>query len=156
MKKTVSIDDWKYSNQKWIKVLNEIWTYAPNGYGRGTTGYNDDHPLAQRLKIKGYDLNLIMSFLEDHKLIEYELIADNENKYNWIKLTSKGFDVALQNRNAGSTNRINRASLYLSLVIALVAFTNLLIGIPDIFEKWITTIILLVAMLIGANSIKKM
>ena len=72
MKKPKSIDEWEYSNINWMKVLDTIWKYAPNRYGRGKTGYEDEHPLAIKLKIEPHDLMLIMSFLEEQMLIEYD------------------------------------------------------------------------------------
>jgi uncharacterized membrane protein YkgB len=131
--------------------LKEIVDYAPNRYRRGKRGYEEDHPLVKRLKITAYELTMIMSFLEEQGLFEYD-----KQEQNWINLTSKGFDVALQNQRAVNTERTNKASLFLSLVIALVAIANLLIGIPSPIEKWGVTIILSIAIIVAGRSIKKM
>jgi len=86
-------DEWKFTNQNWRGVLKEISNYAPNRYGRGKSNYGEDHPLVKRLKVKPHELMLIMSFLEEQGLIEYD-----QSEHNWINLTSKGFDVSLQNQ----------------------------------------------------------
>lgn len=150
MKKPKSIDEWEYTNQNWIKVLDAIWKYAPNRYGRGKTDYDENHLLVKKLKIKAHDLTLTMSFLEEQKLIEYDM-----SQRNWINLTSKGFDVALQNQSADRTSRNNQATLFLSLVIAIAIFVGVLIGIDNLIEKWLVTGICVVAFIVGGHLIKK-
>ncbi len=148
--KTVTIDEWEYTNQNWIKVLDAIWKYAPNRYGRGKTDYDENHPLVKRLKIKAHELMLIMSFLKDQGLIEYD-----KPDYNWINLTSKGFDVALQNQSADKANRKDKATLFLSLVIALAVFSSLMVGIENLAEKWVMAVVFAIAVVIGGYVIKK-
>jgi len=150
MKKPKSIDEWEYTNQNWIKVLDAIWKYAPNRYGRGKTDYDENHLLVKKLKIKAHDLTLTMSFLEEQKLIEYDM-----SRRNCINLTSKGFDVALQNQIADRTSRNNQATLFLSLVIAIAIFVGVLIGIDNLIEKWLVTGICVVAFIVGGHLIKK-
>ncbi|MFC1860507.1 hypothetical protein ACFLYC_02925 [Chloroflexota bacterium] len=60
-----SEDEWRFTNQNWKRVLNEISDYAPNKYGIGKNNYGEDHPLVKRLKITPYELMLIMGFLRD-------------------------------------------------------------------------------------------
>jgi len=134
MKKAKSIEEWEFSNQNWIKVLDTIWKRAPNRYGRGKTDYDENHPLAKRLKIKAHELMLIMSFLEDQGLIEYE-----QEEHNWINLTSKGFNVALQNQSVARTVGISRVIIFLTAVIAISTVVNVLMGIGDIILKWAVT-----------------
>ena len=150
MKKLKSIDQWEYTKLNWIKELDAIWKYAPNRYGRGITGYDENHPLVKKLKIKAHDLMLTMSFLEEQKLIEYDV-----TKHNWINLTSKGFDVALQNQSADRTRRNNQATLFLSLVIAIAIFVGVLIGIDNLIEKWLISGLFVVAFIVGGYSIKR-
>lgn len=143
-KQTKNLDKWKFSNQNWKRVLAEISNYAPNRYGRGKLqSYQDDHPLAKRLKIKGYELGLIMAFLEDQGLIEYD-----KPDYNWINLTSKGFDVALQNQSAGRTVRISRITVFFSAAITVSALASLLLGIDDVILKWAVTAVISVGLIV--------
>jgi len=150
MEKAKSIEEWEFSNQNWIKVLDTIWKRAPNRYGRGKTDYDENHPLVKRLKIKAHELMLIMSFLEEQGLIEYDQL-----ERNWINLTEKGFDVALQNQSADRARRNNQASLFLSLVIAIAVIGGVLIGIDNLIEKWLVTGLFVVAFIVGGYSIKK-
>lgn len=145
-----TLEESKFTNQNWVKVLEEIWKYAPNRYGRGSIGYEDSHPLAIKLKITGYELMLIASFLEEQNIIEYD-----QQQHNWIQITPKGFDVALQNRNAEGNRRVNKGSLFLSLAITVFALTSLLIGIGDILERWIISILVVIALIAGGIVINK-
>jgi len=148
VKKT--LEESKFTNQNWVKVLDEIWKYAPNKYGRGSRGYDDSHPLAIRLKITGYELGLIASFLEEQSLIEYD-----QQEYNWIQITSKGFDVAMQNRNAERNDRINKGSLFLALSIAIFAVVSLLLGIDNWLQRLIISILISIAIIVGGFAIKR-
>ena len=149
-KKAITFDEWEFSNQNWIKVLDTIWKRAPNRYGRGKTDYDENHPLVKRLKIKAHELMLTMSFLEDQGLIEYD-----KPDYNWINLTSKGFDVALQNQSANRTRSNNQAILFLSLVIAIAAISGVIIGIDNLIEKWLVTGLFSVVFIVGGYLIKR-
>ena len=121
MKKAKSIEEWEFSNQNWIKVPDTIWKYAPNRYGRGKTDYDENHPLVKRLKIKAHELMLIMSFLGDQGLIEYD-----KPDYNWINLTSKGFDVAIKNQEQELARRTNFVIVFLTAIIAFSAVVSLI------------------------------
>jgi hypothetical protein len=145
-----TLEESKFTNQNWVKVLDEIWRYAPNRYGRGSIGYEDSHPLAIKLKITGYELMLIASFLEEQGLINYD-----QQQHNWIQITSKGFDVALQNRNAEANRRVSKGSLFLSLAITVFALTSLLIGIGDILERWFISILIVIVLVAGGMVINK-
>ena len=153
MKTRKSIDTsepWEFSNQDWIKVLDTIWKHAPNRYGRGKTDYDENHPLVKKLKIKAHELMLIIAFLEDQGLIEYD-----KPDYNWINLTSKGFDVALQNQSANRTRRNNQATLFLSLVVAIAVIAGVLIGIDNLIEKLLITGLFAVVFIVGGYLIRK-
>lgn len=150
MKRRKTGNEWKFTNQNWKRVLAEIVNYAPNRYGRGKNNYGGDHPLIKKLKIKPYELGLIMSFLEDQGLIEYE-----KPEYNWVNLTSKGFDVALQNQSADKATRKDKATLFLSLAITLAVVCSLLVGIENLVEKWVVTVVFVIAVVIGGYVIKK-
>lgn len=145
-----TLENHKFTNQNWVTVLEEIWKYAPNKWGMGNKGYDDSHPLAEKLKINGYELMLIMSFLEEQKLIEYD-----KQTHNWIEITSKGFDVALQNQNAERSDRINKGSLFLSLAIAIFAIVSLLLGIQNWDQRLTISILIVIALLIGGWSVRR-
>ena len=148
--KSKNIDEWKFTNENWKRVLKEIVDYAPNRYGRGKSNYGEDHPLVKQLKIKPHELMLIMSFIEKQGLIEYD-----KQEQNWINLTSKGFDVAIQNQSTDRTERISKAALFLSIVIALAAIASLIIGIENPIEKWGVTILISIAIMVAAYLVKK-
>lgn len=146
-----TIGEEKFKNQSWKKMLDEISNYAPNKYGRGKSNYSNDHPLAKHLKISGQDVALSMMFLEDQGLIEYD-----KSENNWIILTPKGFEVALQNQNAKKANRNFMASLFLSFVIAIMAIVNVLIGIDDTASRYAIAITIAIVFIIGGVQIKRL
>ena len=133
MKKRRVDDERKFTNQNWRRVLKEIVDYAPNRYGRGKNDYVEDHLLVKRLKIKAYELMLIMSFLEEQGLIEYD-----KPDYNWINLTSKGFDVALQNQTQSTAFRTNFVLILLTAVIAFATSLNVFTRIDDFATRSVT------------------
>ena len=126
-------DERKFTNQNWKRVLKEIVDYAPNRYGRGKSNYGEGHPLAKRLKIKSHELVLIMSFLEEQGLIEYAMFD-----YNWINLTSKGFDVARQNQAQSMSFRTNFVIILLTAVIAFATALNVFTRIDDLAARYVT------------------
>jgi len=133
-----------YSNLNWIRVLDEIWKYAPNQYSQGDRAFDDDNPLAKKLKISGYELILIISFLQDQKLIKYD-----STEHNWIELTPKGFDVALQNRNMKNNDISNKMLHFLTYILVIVAIISMLIGIENIILKISATLALIIAVFLG-------
>jgi hypothetical protein len=147
--KLSTLEEYKFTNLNWIKVLDEIWKFAPNKYGRGT-GYEDSHSLAKKLNITGHELMLIASFLEEQKLIEYD-----KQSHNWIEITSKGFDVAFQNHNGEKSDRSNQGSLFLSLAVTIFAVISLLLGIQNWYQRLSISILLVLALIIGGLIIKK-
>lgn len=130
MKKGKTGDEWRFTNQNWKKVLKEIADYAPNRYGRGKNNYGENHPLVKRLKIKSHELVLITSFLEEQGLIEYD-----KPEYNWINLTSKGFDVALQNQAQRASFRTNFVIIILTSIIAYATFINVYTQVTDLATR---------------------
>jgi hypothetical protein len=144
------LEESKFTNQNWAKVLDEIWKRAPNRYGRGSRGYDDSHSLATKLKITGYELGLIALFLEEQNLIEYD-----QQQNNWIQITSKGFDVAMQNRNAEKNDRINKGSLFLALSIAIFAVVSLLLGIDNWLQRLVISVMISIAVVVGGFIIRR-
>jgi hypothetical protein len=150
-KGVIKWEDWEFKNVNWKRVLREIVDYAPNGYGRGERGYEEDHPLVKKLKITAYELTMIMAFLEEQGLIEYD-----KREQRWINLTSKGFDVALQNQNATRTDKISRAAIFLTATIAIATVANVLMGIDDIILKWGVSGVISLGLILMAYLIKRM
>lgn len=109
-------EEFKFSNQNWKRVLEEIVDYAPNRYGRGKDNFGQGHPLIKRLRITPYELMMIMAFLEEMGLIEYD-----QQEHNWINLTAKGFEVSAQNEIQRQNNKSNLIIVILTGVIALMA-----------------------------------
>ena len=142
----------RFTNKNWRTVLDVIVSYAPNNYGRGEAGYGDDHPLAKakNLNITGYELMMIMSFLEEQRLIVYD-----QSQHNWITVTSKGFDVAIQNQSADKATKKDQATLILSLVIALAVVSSFLVGIENPIERSAMAAILGVATVGGIYLVTK-
>ena len=145
-----NMEEHRFSNQAWKRVLHQIVEYAPNRYGRGKSNYGSDHPLVQRLKIKPHELMLTMSFLEEQGLIEYD-----KQDLNWISVTSKGFDIDTQNQSADKASRFYKGALFLSLAISISAISQLLLGIDDVFQKWFITLVFITALVIGGLFINR-
>lgn len=135
MTKKNTINEWKFTNQNWKRVLKEIVNYAPNRYGRGKSNYGADHPLVKHLKIKPHELMLIMSFLDEQGLIEYD-----KSEHNWINLTSKGFDVALHNQTQSTAFRTSFVIILFTAIIAFATALNVFNEITD----WVTRLITIV------------
>ncbi len=130
-------DERRFSNQNWKRVLKEIVDYAPNRYGRGKRGYEEDHPLAKRLKMTAYELTMITAFLEEQELIEYD-----EQEHNWIHITSKGFDVALQNENQKLTFLTNYAIILFTAIITFMTVVDVMQRGVSWFD-WIAIVVFL-------------
>lgn len=150
MKNKNTGDEWKFTNQNWEGVLKEISNYAPNRYGRGKSNYGEDHPLVKRLKVKPHELMLIMSFLEEQGLIEYD-----KSDYNWINLTSKGFDVSLQNQRQSMAFRTNYVIVLLTAVIAFATLVDVFTGIDNWVLKSIAIVFLIGLWLISRGVTKR-
>jgi len=101
--------------KSWKEILNEIYNSLPSQYGRGTKGIDDNHPLAKKLKISGFELEQCLMFLSDQKLIYYK-----EN--NWIGLTEKGFNIALENEKHKSNLQLQ---LTITVFTAFLVITNM-------------------------------
>ena len=151
MKKMSIRDELGFTNMNWKKVLKEIVDFAPNRFGLGKNyEIKEDHELVELLKIKPHEVMLSLLFLKDQDLIEYD-----KSDYNWINLTSKGFDVALQNQSAARAGRVNRATIFFGLVIAVTAALGLLMGIEDLMQKIIIMSLFIFAVVFGGITIMK-
>jgi hypothetical protein len=130
------IKETKFSNSNWKRVLKFIVDYAPNGYGRGKVGYTAEHPLAKRAKVSGYELTLIMSFLEDQQLIQYDQVD-----FNWINVTPKGFDVQIQNENQRFNARANFVMMALTGVLAMAAIWDIVNSSVAIYYRGVFSVV---------------
>jgi hypothetical protein len=115
----------RFSNSNWKRVLAEIWDYAPNRYGRGKGAFPDDHPLAKKLKLKSQELRLIVEFLEEQGLVEFD-----KQEQNWLNLTPRGFDVALRNEEIRKGFAHSFVTILLSATVAYWATTQVLGSAP--------------------------
>lgn len=140
----------------WKEVLLEIYNFAPHTYNEShQIAFNEDnHILAKKLSITGYELNLAISFLIENKLIEElkEKTPLNHEKINpyWInpiKLTKKGFEIALKLDEKKTEVNISKS-------IAVFAGITAIIGLQDLFNLFFSIIdsamisLLLIALLI--------
>lgn len=130
------------TGSNWKKVLLEIYIHSPHNYGEShkVKFYDGAHPLAKKLKISGYELDLAISFLRNHELIKDRsqlnpLDEEPINPYwsNMVSLTEKGFNVALevdkQFREIAEKKRFEMLQLLLVIVTIVLAIT----GIINIF-----------------------
>lgn len=150
MKEQKSNKEEKYTSQGWKRTLTEISNYAPERY-ESKANYDKKYPLVKKAKIKPRELRSILDFLEEQGLIEYD-----GSEYNWINLTSKGFDVATQNQTQKMTLITNRILAFLTAVIAISAIVNVIYGITDITIKWYVTLIIVVFLIAIGGLIKRL
>ncbi|VVB79526.1 Uncharacterised protein [uncultured archaeon] len=112
----------------WKKVLLEIYRHAPGKYcSSGKMSYWDDqHDLAKRLRIKGHELGESISFLEDNKLTRLNIQSYKEYS-DWVDLTEKGFNIALelekQSREVREKKRVDLLQLWLVILTAILAIS---------------------------------
>jgi hypothetical protein len=106
----------------WKDVLLSIYNDETVGNNRwwAKRDITDDHPVAKKLKISGSELMYSSDFLEKQKLIEYG------PEKNWIKLTEKGFDVAVKIEARKETYSYRKGSLFLTAILALTTVATLL------------------------------
>lgn len=149
MKKQESNKEKKFTSQGWKRVLNEISNYAPKRYER-KANYDKKYPLVKRAKVKPYELPSILDFLKEQGSIEY-----NNSEGNLIKLTPKGLHVALQNQSAAKADKVNRATVFFTLVIAVTATIGLLAGIEDYLQRTIISSLFVFAVVFGGLTISR-
>jgi hypothetical protein len=108
------------TGQNWKDVLGEIYRFAPHKYGESSkmTFSNNQHELARKLRISGYELMLAVAFLTDQKLLFLNVPPGKEYSSH-LDITEKGFNVALENERAQSSNRFQET---LVVVGALTVF----------------------------------
>lgn len=107
----------------WKRTLKEIYDFAPNNWGESNkiSKYEDRHPLAKKLKIRGQELGNTISFLEDQKLIKTNISNPKDYAAQWI-ITEKGFNV-VQEIQRERMNAFQQTSIiFLTFVLALTSF----------------------------------
>ncbi len=129
---------WKKMNElrffpngsNWKKVLLEVYNNSPHNHGESNkVSFNDnDHPLAKKLKITGYELMLAISFLRDNKLIK-DSPSSHQNEIvhysNQISLTEYGFEVAVKIESELINEKTQSTLVILTIIIAFTGFIGL-------------------------------
>lgn len=134
----------------WKEILNEIYNIAPSKIceSENFKRNDDNHPLAKRLKIKGQALFLGVSFLQEQGLIEVKK-GNGKEFYNTWKLTEKGFNIALENQKAESSERLQEIIALGTVLLALVGFFSFIYplygkNINSAQEAFLTSLIFLI------------
>ena len=136
------LDNFKFvpTGSNWKRVLLEIYNHAPHSYGESHQigFYDDNHYIAKKLKITGYELGLAISFLRDNKLIKdnNSLTPLNHPKIdaNWsnmIFLIDRGFDVAVKLENQLSNERTQNVVM---IFTGIIAYTGAMVFLKDFIE----------------------
>lgn len=137
-KSLIIIDDGNLpSGSQWQKILLEIYNHAPHQYGYSALSpHNDDnHPLAKKLNIRGYELMLGISFLYDQGLIKERVLEGRIPTIFWI-LEKKGFDVVLDLKKFNSSQRTQNMITYFTIIVALTGIFQFIAEL-DLFATWI-------------------
>ncbi|VVB77527.1 Uncharacterised protein [uncultured archaeon] len=138
--KIKKLDDLKFfpTGSNWKNVLLEVYNHSPHNYGEShkVGFYDNNHPIAKRLRISGYELGLAISFLRDHKLIEdnnkltpLNFPQINANWSNMVFLTDRGFDVSTKLENELSNQKTQNVIM---IFTAIITWTGLIALIKDI------------------------
>lgn len=155
-KRNKKLEELKFfpTGNNWKKVLLEIYNSSPHSYGEShKVNFNDNnHPLAKRLKITGYELMLAISFLRENKLIKDNNpfgTLDHENINpewsNQISLTNDGFDVAVKLENEISNQRTQNVVMIFTAIIGstgTMVFLKDVIELPNSLFFWVYVVII--------------
>lgn len=131
------------SGSNWKKILYEIYKKAPHmyGHGMGTSFFDDSHPLAIKLKIKGQELGLGISFLKDNGLIEDQgdkiPLAVGGTWSSKLILTKKGFDVILDIEKHKDNTTIQFGLFLFSGMFLLTTLLQILLPLADEKVKYV-------------------
>jgi heme/copper-type cytochrome/quinol oxidase subunit 4 len=119
------------SGNNWKKVLLEIYNNSPHSYGEShKVNFNDDnHPLAKKLKLTGYELMLAISFLRGNKLIEDSHSKEpldhptiNPGWSSSIFLTEKGFNFSVKLENELSNQKTQVVIMIFAVITGITGF----------------------------------
>ncbi|MBI4167790.1 MAG: hypothetical protein HY515_02435 [Candidatus Aenigmarchaeota archaeon] len=109
---------------QWQRVLYRLFINASNAsyFSQGKIGFYDDkHPIAEELGIKGQELGSILHFLSEQKLIEGYLDGQPH-----IIITAEGFDVASEIGKAHENMLLQGALFVFAAISALTSiWTNM-------------------------------
>ncbi len=130
-----------YSNKgNWKKILLEIYRFAPGSWGDSISmnRYDDRHPLAKKLDLRGHELGDSIVFLEEQKLITPNVSSKVNHVIQWF-LTEKGFNVALelekQLREIKVENRNEKLQLFTLYLTIILVSTSMVNFAKDIFPS---------------------
>lgn len=160
-KKPINIDDKDIpTGSYWKNILLEIYNYAPHNYGESNKKSinEDDHILAKKLKISGYELMLGLSFLQDQNLIKRSTTV-GETYSSQFYITKDGFNVALELEKNKNAQTIQYGMFVLTAVLALSSIFSFLKEIYPEQSKMLLVyylILLTIAGILGIVCIKKL
>lgn len=120
----------KYKN-RWKIVLNEIYQFSPNRYGRGRKG--DWEALAEKTDLSGTEVEEAIGFLNDMKLIKLD------PGYHFVILEEKGFNVALSNEKEKNSLVVQRLLIVFTSLLAYSALVEVL-KVLDVQGSWLRII----------------
>jgi len=141
-KRNKKLEELKFfpTGNNWKKVLLEVYNNSPHSYGEShKVSFNDNnHPLAKRLRITGYELMLAISFLRENKLIndnnKFEMLNLEKINPEWsnqVSLTKDGFDVAIKLENEINNQRTQNVVMIFTTIIG---YTGVMVFLKDFIE----------------------
>ena len=83
------------------------------------------------------------------------MIETDKQEDNWITLTTKGFDVAMQNQSERKTDKTNGMLVMLTTIIALSAYINTMVIVDNVYLKWSIVVIISLFLFRIGKGIKK-
>ncbi len=122
------------SGKNWKKVLSEIYEYAPHTYFRNNKIgiQNPNHSLVKKLRMSEYEVMLCASFLEENGLLEWKKVHNSLDNHQDLVLTSKGFDVALQNEGQEKTQGLQKILALASVLSAILVIFSIMLNSRNI------------------------
>jgi len=128
------------TGNNWKNVLLEIYNNSPHSYGEShKISFNDNnHPLAKKLKITGYELMLSISFLRNHKLIsdnnKFEMLKHEGIDPSWnnqVSLTKEGFEIAIKLENEINNQKTQNVVM---IFTAIIGYTGVMVFLKGFIE----------------------
>lgn len=154
--------------KNWKRVLLYLYRHCPNVYFENSqiTFWNDNHILAQDLKMRGSDLGICIEFLRKNELMKDNSSPINPKDYqNNISLTKKGFDVAFelekQEREIEEKKRSEMGQVFTLFLTLILALTSLLTFAMNVYPEsrytsfWAFFILLFISIILIALEFRK-
>lgn len=112
----------------WIKILIEIYKYAPRLYIESfkLTSHDDTPALAKKLHISHSDVILGITFLKNMDLIKKQTNGKGDNSFSTLILTEKGFNVVmdiLKHKDSARLQAIIAVFAAFTVIIQLVNYS---------------------------------